>query len=490
MNTWLGRGRKRSVACLRQRLALERLEDRIVPSFNEFPTPGDPLGITAGPDGNLWFTEQGAGRIGVIAPDGSGLTEYQLASFSFPQRIAAGPDGNLWFTEMLTNKIGVMAPDGSGLTEYTIPSSDKRPRGITAGPDGNLWFTENTYPYSNIGRITPDGTITEFPLPPVSNTACADITTGADGNLWFADAERNTVGRITTGGTLTLFPLPNPGSSPFGITAGPDGNVWFTEYYGNRIGQITPDGTITEFAVPTPNSHPAGIVTGSDGNLWFTEEIGNNLVRLTPDGTFTEIPVPRFNSHPFEITLGPDGNLWFTETSDGYRVAQYVNDGFRAALPRARPGLPSAPAEAKALAGATSDSVSGIPGRSALDTVFAAHPKDSLRVDQQGRDAITQDLGLVSPLLNLRSAAVVGSLATMSPGSPLPSPESSSAKVVDAASGSASLRSEWGAMGYGGNAQVESASAAFHGATPARPFDQSAASLTALDAAFADLAAV
>jgi streptogramin lyase len=37
----------------------------------EFPiptSPGTPIAITAGPDGNLWFTENGANKIGHIAP--------------------------------------------------------------------------------------------------------------------------------------------------------------------------------------------------------------------------------------------------------------------------------------------------------------------------------------------------------------------------------------------------------------------------------------
>src|SRR5256885_5829298 len=80
-------------------------------TITEFPTPtgsGDPIGITTGPDGNLWFT---AGTdIGRITTGGS------FASFPLPTRcgnkfgckplgIAAGPDGNLWFTEFNGDKI-------------------------------------------------------------------------------------------------------------------------------------------------------------------------------------------------------------------------------------------------------------------------------------------------------------------------------------------------------------------------------------------------
>ena len=55
------------------RLSLEKLEDRVVMAagINEFgylsPMAG-PFGITAGPDGNLWFTETTANQVGRITP--------------------------------------------------------------------------------------------------------------------------------------------------------------------------------------------------------------------------------------------------------------------------------------------------------------------------------------------------------------------------------------------------------------------------------------
>src|SRR5437588_2927765 len=48
------------------------------------------------------------------------ITEYPLpGSESGPVNITAGPDGNLWFTQVYTNQIGKITPRGS-LTEYTI----------------------------------------------------------------------------------------------------------------------------------------------------------------------------------------------------------------------------------------------------------------------------------------------------------------------------------------------------------------------------------
>src|SRR5438128_2059168 len=78
-------------------------------TFNEYPLPtgnSQPYGITGGPDGSLWFTEQLGNKIGRITTAGV-ITEFPIpTSGAYPGDIAAGPDGNLWFTEYYGNKIG------------------------------------------------------------------------------------------------------------------------------------------------------------------------------------------------------------------------------------------------------------------------------------------------------------------------------------------------------------------------------------------------
>ena len=80
------------------------------------------------------------------------ITEFSVPTAgSFPSGITAGPDGNLWFAESAGNKIGRITPTGA-VTEFSLPASSGL-TGITAGPDGNLWFTESDG--NTIGRITP-----------------------------------------------------------------------------------------------------------------------------------------------------------------------------------------------------------------------------------------------------------------------------------------------------------------------------------------------
>jgi streptogramin lyase len=281
-------------------------------AFSEFlvPTVGSaPVGIAAGTDGALWFTETAGNKIGRITTTGA-FTEFAVpTASSHPGRIASGSDGALWFTEFNGNKIGRITVAGA-ITEFAVPTASSTPYKIAAGPDGALWFTE--LDGNKIGRITTAGVITEFAIPTPSSQP-PGITAGPDGALWFTESSGNKIGRITTGGVITEFAVPTPNSGPGVITAGPDGALWFDENNGNRIGKITTAGAITEFAVPTASSGPFGIAAGPDGALWFTEFNSNKIGRITTAGVITEFSIPTASSQPGGIAAGPDGALWFAE---------------------------------------------------------------------------------------------------------------------------------------------------------------------------------
>src|SRR5436190_24238414 len=88
------------------------------------------------------------------------ITEFPITTAaSSPRAITAGPDGNLWFTEFFGNRIGRITPAGS-VTEFAVANGG--PLGITAGPDGNLWLTEASG--NKNGRITPARDSTEFAM--------------------------------------------------------------------------------------------------------------------------------------------------------------------------------------------------------------------------------------------------------------------------------------------------------------------------------------
>jgi virginiamycin B lyase len=283
---------------------------------HQYPISAAATNLATGPDGALWFTENGAGKIGRIAVNGKVTAEYPTPTVnSDPYGIAAGPDGALWFTENGSNKIGRITTRGA-FAEFAIPTAASGPLYITAGPDGALWFTENGG--NKIGRITTRGVISEYPIPTASS-APRGIAAGRDGALWFVEAGAGNIGRITTRGAVTAeYPTPTQGNYPEAIVAGPDGALWFTAHGfagpPAKIGRITTAGQTTEFAALSPS----GIAAGPDGALWFTTNYmhTSQVGRMTTGGIATYYWVAPANSGG-GITAGPDGAMWFTDQQNG-----------------------------------------------------------------------------------------------------------------------------------------------------------------------------
>lgn len=80
----------------------------------------DPTAITAGPDGNMYFVDDGeanGGRdeLGELNTTTHAITEFSsgLPGGSVPSAITGGPDGNVWFTDQGTESIGQLNLTGS-----------------------------------------------------------------------------------------------------------------------------------------------------------------------------------------------------------------------------------------------------------------------------------------------------------------------------------------------------------------------------------------
>jgi streptogramin lyase len=253
------------------------------------------VGVTVGPDGNLWFAAGSSssytdpGAVGRLDPDGT-VVEFGLQEKSQALGIVSGPDGALWFTEPQSGRIGRVTLDGA-ITSLPLLNSGSKPAGIVAGPDGNLWFTENGG--NRIGRITVDGKITEFPLPG-ADPRPNQIITGPDGNLWFTESGANRIGRITPAGAVAEFPVPTAGGTQ-AIAAGSDGNLWFSS--GGQVGAMAPNGRLARLTCLKSGCRlPAiAMATGTGGEIWA--------------GTSTEFPAYGGGGTYININLTQPGYL-------------------------------------------------------------------------------------------------------------------------------------------------------------------------------------
>ena len=272
--------------------------------------------ISAGPDGNLWFTESQANQIGTI-----NLTTHVISEFSIPtpnsdpSGIATGPDGNLWFTENAVDQIGMINPATHVISEFPVPTSQSDPLAITGGPDGDLWFTETNA--DQVGRIDPNThAITEFVIPTALSIfgGAIDITAGPDGILGF------------TGGTNSdylfceLEPLLE--ATRFGLgssanTAISGQPVTITATVKPATGSGTPTGSVTFSGLDMPSTTVPLVDVGGRAVARFTDPqlaLGTQTIIATYSGDDTFGPdaenlVQTVNSPDAAINEFPDPHI-------------------------------------------------------------------------------------------------------------------------------------------------------------------------------------
>jgi virginiamycin B lyase len=273
----------------------------------EYPlAPGrQPNAIVAGPDGALWFTE--ADRVGRITTAGA-VSEFAVgASGAVMLDITAGADGNLWYSyELLVpgpgplGRFGRMTTSGS-VAEFDPPFPARVMTSLAATPDGNIWFAGTGLAsfsggpqFGVVGRFA---SASDYDAASLGAAIPQRIAIGRDGKVWFTVQVPVSFGTVPAvppiigklgrvdpaalgvSSSVTEFAIPARESAPYAITAGPDGNVWFTDRSETpRIGRATPQGAVTEVSAPGATG---SIVAGPDGALWFTEPDAGRIGRLS-----------------------------------------------------------------------------------------------------------------------------------------------------------------------------------------------------------------
>jgi virginiamycin B lyase len=199
-----------------------------VPTHNSYPE-----GITAGPGNDMWFTEAASGKIGKINTVTHAFTEYSVSSSSKPYRITLGPDGALWFTNQgYPSSIGRVTTHGH-VHLYAIGLNT--PTGITTGPDGGIWFTgKSDHDGGLLGRIDPNTHVRKLYKYASGDGGNGDLTV-RDSDFWMTRTQGNRIDRFDhTTHIIYSRSLPHGYTRPLGIALGADDQLWFM-----NVGQQT-----------------------------------------------------------------------------------------------------------------------------------------------------------------------------------------------------------------------------------------------------------
>ena len=324
-----------------------------------YPLPSSsaqPNGITAGPDGNVWFTEgtvSGNGKVGRIEPSSGAITEFSAGlPTSDYYGIISGPNDSLWFAGYDCGCLGSITTSGTistvAIDAFKWGGRLYSPSLVGVAQNGSsVWFTNSAT--NSVGWYNPSSNAQQQIGLAYGqsgtyyvNTPDWSIVTGPDGALWTVGEDLSEVDRVSPiDGSYKTIMLQSGGTgyTANAITSGPDGNLWIggsvslSSGYTAFVGRLSTSGaSFTPYLVdagsPYEPESASAITTGSDGNLYFLEELNGRITdigKATTSGTVTIYPVPADSHGPggygggefSSITYGSDGNLWFTDCVGG-----------------------------------------------------------------------------------------------------------------------------------------------------------------------------
>lgn len=237
----------------------------------------------------------------LFSPEGELLTTFGKGVFSDRTHgITIGPDGAVYCTDDGTHTVTKWSPEGELLLTIGTPGQPAsrwsglpfcRPTQAAVSQHSGAIFISDGYANARVHKYAPDGRyMTSWGEPgidPGQFMIPHNIAIDADDRLYVADREAHRVQVFDTDGNLQA--IWQNIHRPCGLTVGPDGNIYIGELngvaltldcpgYGHRIGVYSPEGTLLcRFGDPEEGEEPGrfiaphGIAVDSHGDVYVGE---------------------------------------------------------------------------------------------------------------------------------------------------------------------------------------------------------------------------
>lgn len=216
--------------------------------------------LKAGPDGALWFGEDGmtSGALVRIDTRTGQARAFALSSsprpYQYPGDFAITADGSVWFEEVITatgsssakTVLDRLSPSGD-IARVALPGGPHvQPGGtVLADADGGVRVMGyGKSPSSFLAIVNADGGGTRIRLAS-RPLQLVTLLPAADGALFF-ESSNGPLGRVTASGKVRTIPRPKPLTraimhrGPSSLKVGPDGDIWFINSNGRAIDRFAP----------------------------------------------------------------------------------------------------------------------------------------------------------------------------------------------------------------------------------------------------------
>lgn len=243
---------------------------------------------------------------------------FQLPAGSHPHDASPGRPGEIWYTAQRQGALGIIDVRTGEFRQVPL-GEGSAPHGVVLGPDGKAWITDGGQ--NAIVRYDPaTEAIDVWKLPGGGYT---NLNTGAfdkDGAHWFT-GQNGIYGKVDAGGRVEVWNDPE-GRGPYGIDGTPDGEIWYVSLAGSHLARVNrADGSVTIIEPPHEGAGLRRVWADSKGDLWITGWNSGKLYRYRPaGGEWTTFDLPGEKPQAYAVYVDERDDVWVTDFASNHTL--------------------------------------------------------------------------------------------------------------------------------------------------------------------------
>jgi virginiamycin B lyase len=271
------------------------------------------------------------------APSKHQTRVFQLPAGSRPHDASPGRSGEIWYTAQRQGALGII-DIASGEARQVPLGEGSAPHGVVLGPDGKAWITDGGQ--NAIVRYDPSSeAIDVWKLP--ESSGYTNLNTGAfdkDGVHWFT-GQNGIYGKVDASGQVQVWNDPE-GRGPYGIDDTSDGEIWYVSLAGSHLAKVDrPTGNVTLIEPPHEGAGLRRVWADSNGDLWITGWNSGKLYRYRPASKeWTTFDLPGEKPQAYAVYVDVRDDVWVTDfASNNTLVFDIATEKWVATIPGSGP---------------------------------------------------------------------------------------------------------------------------------------------------------
>jgi copper transport protein len=199
-----------------------------------------PIALKVDFDNNIWVAVVDRGMLLMYDQNSNEFEKFLNIPTveSGPSALLLGDNGNIWFAESLAGKIGVVDSKTFEITEFAPDTLLDEPFALLFDQSGSLWISEHVGP--GISKFDPVLETFEHIKAPNPESLPFGMAIDKYDNIWFGQHVIDELGVYDPyNDQLIEVSIPTPESFTQFIASDDKGDIWFVEQRGQKLGVVS-----------------------------------------------------------------------------------------------------------------------------------------------------------------------------------------------------------------------------------------------------------